>query len=237
MKDIQTTLIILSAFFFIIGTTTVFLASYAQKTGEKNSIGVYTSDSMPYGLNYGQWTTKWWAWLMSLPSNINPASDNSGVNCAQSQNGPVWFLAGSTTGKAERNCNIPSGKAILFPIIDSECSYAEYPKLKTESDLRKCAISQQGQTTHVQTTVDGVNLQTSQMPRVQSPLFDFTFPKDNIFGAAAGHSQSVADGYYVFLKPLPVGKHEITFKAVSVEFTTTGTQNAAQNIVYHVTVQ
>jgi hypothetical protein len=53
----------------------------------------------------------------------------------------------------------------------------EYPTLKTESDLRKCAISQQGHTTHVQAIVDGTSLQTSQMPRVQSPLFDFTSQK------------------------------------------------------------
>jgi hypothetical protein len=174
---------------------------------------------------------------MSIPSNINPASDSNGANCAQSQSGPVWFLAGSTTGKAERSCNIPAGKAILFPIFDSECSYAEYPKLKTESDLRNCAMSSVSQTSRVEAIVDGISLQSSQMPKVQSPLFDFIFPNNNIFGAPAGHSQSVAVGYYVFLKPLPVGKHEISFKAVNVQFTTTGTQNAAQNLVYHLTVR
>jgi hypothetical protein len=75
------------------------------------------------------------------------------------------------------------------------------------------------------------------MPRVQSPLFSFSFPNNNIFGAQGGPSQSVADGYYVFLKPLSPGKHDIRFKAVSVQFTTTGTSNAAQNIAYHLIVQ
>jgi hypothetical protein len=225
----------LPVFFLLVLGLTVFQASYAQKGN--NNLGVYTSGSIPYGLTYGQWTTKWWTWLMSIPTNINPASDSTGANCAQSQNGPVWFLAGSTTGKAERSCTIPADKAIFFPIIDGECSYAEYPKLKTESELRSCAISQNDHTTRVEAIVDGVSLQNSQMPRVQSPLFNFIFPTNNIFGAAAGDSQSVADGYYVFLKPLPVGKHEISFKAVSVEFTTTGTQNSAQNLVYHLTVK
>ena len=119
----------------------------------------------------------------------------------------------------------------------AECSYAEYPKLKTESELRSCAISQNGQATRVETTIDGVSLQNFQMPRVQSPLFSFKFPPNNIFGATPGDSQSVADGYYVFLKPLPVGKHEVSFKAVSVQFTTTGTQNSAQNLLYHLTVK
>jgi hypothetical protein len=174
---------------------------------------------------------------MPIPTNTNPASDNSGVNCAHSQSGPVWFLAGSTTGKAERTCVIPAGKAILLPVVDAECSYAEYPKLKTESDLRSCAVSQNNGISHMEATIDGVSLQSQQMPRVQSPLFSFTFPENNLFGAPAGPSQSVADGYYVFLQPLSPGKHDISFKVAGVQFTTTGVQSIAQNIIYHLTVQ
>jgi hypothetical protein len=224
-------------FAFTLNIPTIFQFAWGQTTGSNNSVSVYTSDSKPYGLSYGNWTAKWWTWLMSIPTNVNPASDSSGANCAQNQAGPVWFLAGSTTAKAERSCTIPSGKAILFPIQDAECSYAEYPKLKTESDLRNCAVSQQNGVTHIETTVDGVSLQNQQMPTIQSPLFSFSFPENNLFGAAAGPSQSVADGNYVFLHPLSPGKHDIGFKAVSVQFTTTGVENVAQNIVYHLTVQ
>ena len=224
-------------FAFTFNIQTIVQLVWGQTTSGNTSLGVYTSDSKPYGLSYGEWTAKWWTWLMSIPTNVNPASDSSGTNCAQSQAGPVWFLAGSTTGKAERSCAIPSGKAILFPIQDAECSYAEYPKLKTESDLRNCAVSQMNSTTHVEATIDGVSLQNQQMPRIQSPLFSFTFPENNLFGASAGPSQSVADGYYVLLHPLSLGKHDIGFKAVSVQFTTTGVENVAQNILYHLTVQ
>ncbi len=75
------------------------------------------------------------------------------------------------------------------------------------------------------------------MPRVQSSLFNFTFPKNDMFGAPPGPSQSVADGNYVFLKPLTPGKHDISFKGVSVQFTTTGTSTLAQDIKYHLIVQ
>ncbi len=44
-------------------------------------------------------------------------SDNNGANCAKNQADPVWFLTGSITGKAERTCNIPARKAILFTIL------------------------------------------------------------------------------------------------------------------------
>jgi hypothetical protein len=56
---------------------------------------VFSADSKPYNLTYGEWTAKWWQWGYSIPKNINPAYDNTGKNCAQKQNGPVWFLAGT----------------------------------------------------------------------------------------------------------------------------------------------
>jgi len=223
-------------FTFASGIEMLFQFAWGQTTGGINSVSVYTSDSKPYGQGYGEWTAKWGTWLLSIPSNTNPASDSSGANCAQKQAGPVWFLAGSITGKADRICTIPAGKAILFPILEAECSYSELPKLKTESALRSCAVAQNEQM-YIETTVDGVALQSSQMPRIQSPLFNFTFPANNLFGAPAGSSQSVADGFYVFLHPLSSGKHDITFEAVNVQFTTTGTNTIAQNIVYHLTVQ
>jgi hypothetical protein len=37
---------------------------------------------------------------------------------------------------------------------------------------------------------------------VQTPLFDLTFPENNIFGAPAGPSKAVGHAYVVFLQPL-----------------------------------
>ena len=77
---------------------------------------------------------------------------------------------------------IPAGKAILFSPINVECSYAEFPDLKTESDLRACAKSGQDLATEFEVSIDGVNLQNLQNYRIQSPLFDLTLPQDNVFG-------------------------------------------------------
>jgi hypothetical protein len=221
--------IIISIFILFGGSIIHFVA--AQSGGNKS--GIFSTDSKPYGLTYGEWTAKWWTWIMTIPKNLSPADDNTGARCPQGQNGPVWFLAGSLTGKADRTCTIPAGKAILFPILNSECSYAEFPKLKTESDLRKCAVSEVNQVTHVEATVDGVPLQKSQILRIQSPMFNFSFPDNNIFGAPKGPTSAVGDGFWVFLQPLSPGKHDIAFKGVQIQFTTTGTVNQAQVIGYH----
>src|SRR5215831_17578658 len=52
-------------------------------------------DSSPYGNTYGEWSARWWQWLMSIPSDKNPNLDPTGAHCAEGQIGPVWFLAGT----------------------------------------------------------------------------------------------------------------------------------------------
>jgi hypothetical protein len=202
------------------------------------NLGVLSSDnSKYYGFTYGEWTSKWWQWALSIPSGDNPGNDATGKNCAQKQNNPnVWFLAGTFGGNAERECTIPAGKAILFPIIIYECSYAEYPASKTESDLLSCAKSQTDHVTNLAVSVDGVNIPDLQRYRVQSALFNFTFPRDNVYGVAEGLTQAVSDGFWVFLKPLSPGKHEIHFSGVSQGFTATSNLNFAIDVKYHLTV-
>ena len=34
-----------------------------------------------------------------------------------------------------------SGKGLLFPLIANECSYKQNPSLKTETELRACAVN------------------------------------------------------------------------------------------------
>src|SRR6266566_8180221 len=90
--------VIISIFILLGGSIIRFGA--AQSSGSYP--GIFSSDSKPYGPTYGEWTAKWWTWIMTIPKNLSPADDNSGIRCSQSQTGPVWFLAGSLTGKADR---------------------------------------------------------------------------------------------------------------------------------------
>jgi hypothetical protein len=148
--------------------------------------GLYSPDSKPYGLTFAQWSEKWWLWLVSIPDPLNPLKDDTGKNCGIGQNDPnVWYLTGAGSGTIARSCTIPSGKAILFQPAGNECSYAENPSLKTESELRTCAISGD-QVSSIHVTIDGRSLQNLQHYIVQTPLFNMTFPNNNIFGAPAG---------------------------------------------------
>ncbi|HZA06704.1 MAG TPA: cache domain-containing protein [Nitrososphaeraceae archaeon] len=188
-------------------------ANYNNNPNNSLPIAVFPAESKPYGLTYGEWTAKWWQWGYSIPKNINPAYDDTGKYCTQKQNGPVWFLAGTYGHPVNRKCDIPAGKAILFPILNSECSFAEFPKLKTLSELRICAKTIQNQVTTLNAAVDGVAIPNLQKYRILSPSFNFTLPQNNILGLPANvTTQAIADGNWVFLKPLPPGSHRITFR-------------------------
>jgi hypothetical protein len=183
------------------------------KGGTSKSGELIPSYSRLYNLTLGEWTSRWWQWGYSIPKNINPAYDDNGRHCAEKQNGPVWFLAGTYGHSVVRHCDIPSGKTILLPILNSECSFAEFPKLKTLSELRICAKTIQNQVTKVNASVDGMPLPHLEKYRIQSPPFNFTLPHGNILGLADNTStQAIADGNWIYLKPLSIGTHKIIFK-------------------------
>jgi hypothetical protein len=199
--------------------------------------GIIAIDSKQFDSTYSQWTSKWWQWAYSVPADVNPIADTTGKNCGQGQKGPVWFLAGTTGGAAERTCTVPAGKSTLFPIIVAECSYAEYPKLTTEEQLRSCAMTQNDRV-NLAATVDGMSIPDLQTYRVQSPLFSFTVPANNIVGIKGGTTtQGVSDGYWVFLKPFSAGSHNIHFSGGSTDITSTSASNFSTEVTYRLTVK
>jgi hypothetical protein len=171
----------------------------------------YLADEKPFGKTWEEWTTDWWKWSLSLPSGQNPITDASGENASYNQRGPVWFLAGTFGGLAERTCEMPQEKAVFFPISCNETSYAECPNFKTEAELGAFAKADIDQVKIVMATVDGQRLSNSDLRRLESPPFELTLPEGNVAGAPPGKTKSKSDGYWVFLKPLPPGRHEIHF--------------------------
>ena len=56
-------------------------------------------------------------------------------------------------------------------------------------------------------TLDGhpLTLTNEEASKVQSDLYNFTLPAKNIWGEPAGPDKGIAQGWYVFLKPLSAG--------------------------------
>jgi hypothetical protein len=223
--------------FIMIIASALIMTSVSQISLADNiNTGVYSIDSKPYGMTFAAWTDKWFEWLVSIPQSANPAADATGKNCGLGQNGPVWFLAGTTGGSAERTCVIPAGKAILFPVINSECDFIANPNVKTDTGLVACATDTDV-VSNMQATLDGLNLQQLEKYRVTSQPFNMTFPSNNLFGYKPGTTTMASDGFWVFLQPLVIGKHELHFSGLNAGNPTTGTSNFVTDATYHIIVR
>jgi hypothetical protein len=166
--------------------------------------------------------------MISIPKNENPCLDVTGKCASVNQrNKDVWFLAGTfgNTVPVKRKCTVPSGRAILFPVLIKEDSFVEDSDLKTEAELSKRASDATDKVLHMEASIDGIPVlhmeaSTDGMTemlanlrgyRVQSEVINLEFQRDNVYNIPPGVTRSVNDGFWLFVRPLEVGKHVILF--------------------------
>jgi hypothetical protein len=176
-----------------------------------NAVEIFPPDSNPYGLTYGEWSAKWWQWILAIPPDRNPLLDKTGQYCNEGQTDQnVFFLGGTFGGKVERTCTIPSDKAIFFPIINYEGNFIEDKTIHNEPQLVELVKSQIDDIKYFYVTFDGMELQKLENFRSRK-IFTLTFPENNVFGVKNESTLAVADGYYIMIKPLLPGIHHLTF--------------------------
>jgi hypothetical protein len=159
--------------------------------------------------------------LLSIPAAVNPNLDATGDNCSQGQVDDVWFLAGNFGGEVERDCTIPAGKPVFFPVVN--CINLKPYGYETLLDLRKgCAafidtITKWTCTVRYPATSD--EQPCNGVYRVRSPSFTVIAPKKGVLPpgwlSVPGNTDSlVSDGYWVLLPPFQAGTATINFAAV-----------------------
>jgi hypothetical protein len=190
------------------------LAKNTSAELSKNQIGSFmlNNSAIPYNTTIPEWTAKWWKWAYSFSGYFNnPLLDPNGTALMKFQpaDQPVFFLSGAYNSVGNRTVTIPFGKPILFPVLNAEISFSDFPNAKGEDDLKKTLDSDLAAATYVGAELNGTSL---PYQRIKADLFDLSVSKDNIFNVQSGPTQAVADGYWVFLKPLPVGKYMIHVK-------------------------
>jgi hypothetical protein len=179
---------------------------------------LYSRESRPFGLTWEKWASIWCNWQLSMPRDNHPAVDKTGSDCARNQNNKnAWFLTGTfgNSHVVERTCRIPKGKAILFPIIYKEDSFAEDLDLQHESELLNRATEFVERVIFLTTIVDDEDMADLWKYRTRSEFFDLIFPSNNVYDLEPGLTRSVCDGYWIFLNPLPLGEHRIHFTGIA----------------------
>lgn len=177
----------------------------------------FYSDSAPYGPTYGSWTVRWWQWFLRTPKSVNPVLDNTGKYAPINQpNRDVWFLAGKIVDEngnlPTRSCMIPASRSILFPVINFQANPLEYRELQTDRDLLNRVQIEEDAITKKQCSLNGKSI-PPQRVKSDPLVFKVRINEDNAVGVKpGGDTKASADGYWVFLKPLTVGNHVISFE-------------------------
>jgi hypothetical protein len=177
----------------------------------------------------------WWKWAYSFSNDNNPLLDSKGIYCATGQSGSTWFLGGyfDTPYQIVRDCTVPTDKTIFFPILNSECSYLEYPSIKTEQGLRDCAKQAQDQVVDTVATLNGTEL---PQLRIDTGIFNFTLPNDSFLftGAKAGTYNTAGNGVFVGIKGLEQGDYVLKFSGTSLPLPNSQDINPfSQDITYN----
>lgn len=179
-----------------------------------NSIPV-TNDTKAFNVTLSDWTARWWKWAFSFSGYYNnPLLDPNGTSVMKFQppNQLVFFLSGAYNSVGNRTVTIPADKGILFPVLNGEISFLDMPNATTQGDLKKALDWDIGKATYIGAELDGKEI---QFQRIQAPLFDINYAKDNILSTnKSGPTQAVSDGYWIYLEPnsIPVGEHILHIK-------------------------
>ncbi len=201
-----------SASDFAIDTT------YVVHVGKKGKGLVVPPDKKVEGKTYGDWANAWWQWVMGIPADRNPLTDETGEFCGEDQHGPVWFLAGTFGNSVERTCQMPKGKRIFMPVFNwifgagvFDCD-PTVPGVPCDvAGLQQLAAEQTEKAEVLDVTIDGMSVPNVRDYRASSPKpFALKYPDNSVTGVPKGkYSPQVTDGYWLMLEPLPEGEHEI----------------------------
>jgi len=206
---------------------------------------IYPRDAVVYGRTYSDWSAAWQQWVMSMPAAKHPLFDTA--DCSEGQSGPVFFLGGRfcapdvnpsdpqcNSTVTSRECKVPAGKPIYFPVLNTACLDAEARSvnqfcrdpdgvnaLPYPPQMRQALARHIDLTTGLAVTIDGkpVEADWKRDFRVQSNVYSVLAPDGNLLQAlgegeiGAGSYLGVDDGIYVMLKPFRKGSvHTVNFK-------------------------
>jgi hypothetical protein len=214
------TLFVSVVFMFIAGST-------ANAVDNTPTVGFYTPKSLPAGMKSVEPLIKdfWNRWIA-----ISPIYAENWPKCLTMKtdqlvgNHPIIFLADSASAVEKnvnarnQNCEISSNEAIFFPSYNGICDTGEFRNY-TPSQLLQCAIGTNEGIKLMNLKIDGVDESDKIFHANTSMPFIWSIPKVNFYQMTephVGNHPAMAEGYYAFLKPLPVGVHTIELKVLRV---------------------
>jgi len=194
----------------LISTIFIFFNSHALSSEDF----ILEADNKVAGIEQHEFVNMWWQWAVSMSHTESPVRDNTGIKCAVNQVGPVWFLAGGYgSSKIKRTCPVPSNKHIFFPIINMLYYPPDTSKQLSCNTVKKGAALNNQYLTSFEVNLDKEQVLNPVHYRNSSKnCFDLIARKPNN-GKQIEVYPAATDGYWIMLKPLPIGTHNLSFRA------------------------
>lgn len=203
------------------------------------AVDVFQKDEMPFGKPYEDWVHDYWRWLASIPSD--PVTTFAGVKedgCFMNKTGPVVMLMGPAVGgKHHQKCEISSNQGIFIDGWSGECdgsvkgwqnkSFKELSQCARDQDLGKITVNVWVDNKPI-SRVEAEDYKTINLinaTELYTKAFNITTPENSFLTVDyPGTYPGAVHGWFIFLKPLPVGEHTVRY-VNDVRSTTLGAGN------------
>ena len=206
-------LAIILVFSGVLVTSQLVNLTYAQ---DFSSL-LYTPSDSPFGIPYGVWITKYWDWWANVPKTLTPTEQN--YPCYTHDVGDVIFLVDplKMSGEVTYSCNIPAGKALFFSLVTSEYDTGIEGYEKATDKQLIDAARQDDNSNAFKVILDGKVIPSDAIRnlRGESPFWNITIFKGNHYDSPLGVFRAFAEGFYIFLKPLSPGSHQLYYETSS----------------------
>lgn len=160
----------------------------------------------PLGVPYGEWGQRWWQWLVSTPSDVNPLLTG---DCQPGQGGDVFFIPHTFAGETvETTCTVDPGQWILASAGSASWDNSD-GCCDEEGSLEAGVLAERPTYSDLAVTIDGHAVEDIDSYWVVSPVFSIEYPEDNVLGAEPGTYDAVTGGWFVMIPPLEPGTHTI----------------------------
>lgn len=243
-----------STFLISIGILFAFTFIVPSEITYASGIELYSKDASPFGFSLDYWTGKWWNWWVG--TTIDEATPKDGGCLMNKSESMVMLMETTVGGKQTQVCEISSSQGIIVPLWvawmeASQPPYSEYTYEQLSKAAREEAnlggvtslvkvdgktISKLNEVSSMKSGKLDYKINTMQnVTELYSKGFNITIPEsthypDQIFGTWPAGTH----GYWLFLKPLPPGSHELYY---NVGVTGTGPNDVSSEITYSLKVQ
>ncbi|HEU4662793.1 MAG TPA: hypothetical protein VFS55_02050 [Dokdonella sp.] len=174
---------------------------------------VLAPDARVAGADAAELSARWWQWASVAPPGARAYDDPSGARCADAQQGPVWFLAGTSGDAAvERHCSVPYGKYVFFPII-TMLHHSPRGRHVPCDEVRAAAAVNNDHLQYAIVKIDGVVVPDAKRFRARTKACFDVYERAPYVGNAGEFAPAASDGYWILLAPPSRGRHHISVRA------------------------